>query len=205
MLITRARGRHRVIKWTRCVFCRFFDLPILHSGHWFAAPLLSAHHMLGQWTGTSVDERFGTLIWLTPSLLVQYNIDRDQKKPVSTIFSPCRCSLIGSNSRSECQWKTRWVIPNRLTSTIRISHYELICSCPEWSCFAVSDLLQCCERIAFPVNDLLLSWQLTHSENVHINTRAKGNPVQAAREGSIIFRFERPTSRKSAKCNRKIR
>ena len=49
---------------TRCVFCRSFGLPILHSGHWFAAPLLSAHHMLGQWTGTSVDERFGTLIWL---------------------------------------------------------------------------------------------------------------------------------------------
>ena len=114
--------------------------------------------------------------------LVQYNIDRDQKKPVSTILirgneitqKMCACSLISSNSRSECQWKTRWVIPNRLTSTIRISHYELICSCSEWSCFcrkrfafAVSDLLQCCERIAFPVSDLLLPWELTHSKNVH--------------------------------------
>ena len=40
--------------------CRFCTL----DADWFAAPLLSAHHMLGQWTGTSVDERFGTLIWL---------------------------------------------------------------------------------------------------------------------------------------------
>ena len=36
----------------------------------------------------------------------------------------------------------------------------------------------------------------THSQNVHVNMRAKGNPVKAAREGSIIFRFERPTSRR---------
>ena len=57
----------------------------------------------------------------TPLLLVQYNIDRDQKKPVSTIFihgneitQMCACSLlhleiycISSNSRSEGQWKTR--------------------------------------------------------------------------------------------------
>ena len=50
---------------------------------------------------------------------------------------------------------------------------------------------------------VLLPWQLTHSENV--STRAKRNPVKAAREGSIIFRFETPTSRKSAKCNRKTR
>ena len=35
---------------------------------WFTAPLLSAHH-IG-----------------TPVLLVKYNIDRDQKKPVSTVF-----------------------------------------------------------------------------------------------------------------------
>ena len=58
----------------------------------------------------------------TPLLLVQFNIDRDQKKPVSTIFicgneiteKLCACSLlhleiydISSNSRSEGQWKTR--------------------------------------------------------------------------------------------------
>ena len=40
--------------------CRFCTL----DADWFAAPLLSAHHKLGQWTGTSGDERFGTLIWL---------------------------------------------------------------------------------------------------------------------------------------------
>ena len=39
--------------------------------------------------------------------------------------------------------------------------------------------------------------------SVNVNTRAKGNPMKAVREGSIIFRFERPTSRKSAKCNKK--
>ena len=33
------------------------------------------------------------------------------------------------------------------------------------------------------------------------NTKAKRNPVKAVREGPIIFRFERPTSRKSAECN----
>ena len=38
-----------------------------------------------------------------------------------------------------------------------------------------------------------------------VNTRVKGNPVKAVREGSIIFRFESPTNRKSAKCNRKTR
>ena len=41
--------------------------------------------------------------------------------------------------------------------------------------------------------------------NVHLNTRAKGNPVKSAREGSIILRFERPTSQQSAKSNRKTR
>ena len=30
----------------------------------------------------------------------------------------------------------------------------------------------------------------THSVNVHVNTKAKGNPMKAAREGSIILRFE---------------
>ena len=114
-----------------------------------------------------------------PLLLVQYNIDRDQEKPVSTIFirgnkitqKMCACSLlhlemydISSNSRSEVQWKTRWVIPmsyceeqqhfeNRLTSTIKISHPELICFCHEWICF-------CRERFASAVSYLLLLWQL---------------------------------------------
>ena len=63
----------------------------------------------------------------------------------------------------------------------------------------------CREQIPFPVSDLLLPWQLTYSDNVHVNTIAKGNPVKAVREGSMIFRFERPTSRKSAKCNRNTR
>ena len=39
--------------------CRFCTL----DADWFLAPCLSAHHMLGQWTGISVDERFATLIW----------------------------------------------------------------------------------------------------------------------------------------------
>ena len=39
--------------------CRFCTL----DANWFLAPCLSAHHMLGQWTGISVDERFATLIW----------------------------------------------------------------------------------------------------------------------------------------------
>ena len=39
-------------------FCRFCTL----DADWFATPLLSAHHMLGQWTWTIVDERFGTLM-----------------------------------------------------------------------------------------------------------------------------------------------
>ena len=42
-------------------------------------------------------------------------------------------------------------------------------------------------------------------ENVYVNTRALGNPVKAVSEGSLIFRFERPISRKGAKCNRKTR
>ena len=32
--------------------------------------------------------------------------------------------------------------------------------------------------------------QVTHSVNVHVNTKAKGNPMKAEKEGSIIFRFE---------------
>ena len=32
---------------------------------------------------------------------------------------------------------------------------------------------------------------VTHSVNVHVNTRAKGNPIKAVRAGSIILRFER--------------
>ena len=66
-----------------------------------------------------------------------------------------------------------------------VSRSELICFC--------------CERFAFDVTELAFA------ENVHVNTRAKGNPVKAMREGSIIFRFERPASRKSAECNRKTR
>ena len=27
-------------------------------------------------------------------------------------------------------------------------------------------------------------------QRVHVNTRAKGNPMKAVREGSIIFRFD---------------
>ena len=42
-----------------------------------------------------------------------------------------------------------------------------------------------------------------HSVNVHVNTGAKGNPIKAMKEDLIIFRFERPTSRKKAKSNRK--
>ena len=38
--------------------------------------------------------------------------------------------------------------------------------------------------------------KVTYSENVHVNTIAKVNPVKAVREGSMIFRFERPTSRR---------
>ena len=37
------------------------------------------------------------------------------------------------------------------------------------------------------------------------NTRAKENPMEAVRDSSIILRFEKPTSRKSAKSNRKTR
>ena len=33
--------------------------------------------------------------------------------------------------------------------------------------------------------------------NVHV--RAKGNPMKAVREGSIIFHFERPTSQRVPK------
>ena len=53
--------RRRVLKWTPFFFvvlvCRFCTL----DPDWFAAPLLSAHHMLGQWTGTSSDKWFGML------------------------------------------------------------------------------------------------------------------------------------------------
>ena len=128
----------------------------------------------------------------TPLLLVQYNIERDHKKPVSTIFirgnqitqKMCACSLlhleiydINSNSRSEGRWKHgEWyrcpTVKSSNTSRnykIKISHSELICFCRGELIFAVSD-----------------------SENVNVlNTRVKGNPVK---EGSIIFRFERPTS-----------
>ena len=78
---------------------------------------------------------------------------------------------------------------NRLTSTIKI-YIILICICRERICFCRERICCCLERNAFDSQ--------THSENVHINTRAKGNPVKAVREGSIIFRFERPASRKSA-------
>ena len=52
--------RRRVIKWvsffcfSSC--CRFCTL----NADWFATPLLTVHHMLGQWTRLSGDERFGT-------------------------------------------------------------------------------------------------------------------------------------------------
>ena len=63
----------------------------------------------------------------------------------------------------------------------------------------------CRVRLLFPWVICFCRDSLTHSENVHVNTRAKGNPVKAVREGSIIFRFEWPTSWKSATCNRKTR
>ena len=55
------------------------------------------------------------------------------------------------------------------------------------------------ERNAFAVSDLLFSFavtvvghrKVTHSDNVHVNTRAKANPVNAVREDSIIVRSER--------------
>ena len=34
-----------------------------------------------------------------------------------------------------------------------------------------------------------------------VNTIAKGNPMKAVKEASIIFRFERHTSQQSAKSN----
>ena len=53
--------RCRVLKWTPFFFlvlvCRFCTL----DADWFASTLLLTHHMLGQWTGTSGDEWFGTL------------------------------------------------------------------------------------------------------------------------------------------------
>ena len=42
-----------------------------------------------------------------------------------------------------------------------------------------------------PGNGLLM--MLIHSVNVHVNEGAKGDRIKAVREGSIIFRFERPT------------
>ena len=103
----------------------------------------------------------------TSLLLVQYNIDRDQKKPVSTIFirgneitqKMCACSLlhleiydISSNSRSEGQNTFSEPMPyceeqphfeNRLTSTIK---YRIL----SWFAFAVSEF-------AFAVSDLLFA------------------------------------------------
>ena len=52
----------------KTVFLFRLGLPILHFGRWLVRGtlrLLSAHHMLGQWTGTSGDEQFGTLIYMT--------------------------------------------------------------------------------------------------------------------------------------------
>ena len=135
----------------------------------------------------------------TPVLLVKYNIDRDQKKPVSTIFirgneitqKMCARSLISSNSRSECQWKTNWVTPNRLTSTIRISHSELINDLAlSEVVFAVSGLLLPWVICFSAVSELLFLWVICfckfrehHSENIiQVNTRAKGNPEKAVRE-----------------------
>ena len=43
-----------------------------------------------------------------------------------------------------------------------------------------------------PVELMFFVSLVTHSVNVHVNTRAKGNPIKAVREGrSIILRFER--------------
>ena len=42
-----------------------------------------------------------------------------------------------------------------------------------------------------PGNGLLM--MLIHSVNVHVNEGAKEDRIKAVREGSIIFRFERPT------------
>ena len=55
------------------------------------------------------------------------------------------------------------------------------------------------ERNAFAVSDLLFPFavtvvghrKVTHSDNVHINTKVKANPVKAVREVSIIFRPEK--------------
>ena len=122
--------------------------------------------------------------------LVQYNIDRDQKKPVSTIFirgneitqKMCACSLISSNTLSDTE-QTDLHNKNIALWVDLLLPWVNCCFCREQFAFAVSDLLQCRERITFPVSDLLLPWELTHSENIHVNTRAKGNPVKAVREG----------------------
>ena len=118
--------------------------------HWFAAPFLSAHYIIGQWTGTHMTyKRIRVMPYFlpcgvhqlrllclyfivnfticriisgfgTPLLLFQYNIERSQKKPM--------------NSHTTSQW---------------------FCFCHLRICFAVSDLLLpwmicfCRNRICF--------------------------------------------------------
>ena len=61
-------------------------------------------------------------------------------------------------------------------------------------------------RTHTPVSLSVLTWcYVIQSVIVHVNTRAKGNPMKAVRKGSIILRFERPTSLQSAKSNWKTR
>ena len=48
----------------------------------------------------------------------------------------------------------------------------------------------CNVREGVPLKELSRVSHFTHSVNVHVNTRAKGNPMKAVREGSIIFRFD---------------
>ena len=74
--------------------------------------------------------------------------------------------------------------------------------------FAVSDLLLPWAIYFSAVSELLFPWVIyfyRERERRGKHESKSGNPVKAVREGSIIFRFERPTSRKSVKCNRKTR
>ena len=41
-----------------------------------------------------------------------------------------------------------------------------------------------------PVELMYFVIYVTHFMNVHPNTRAKGNPMKAVRDGSIIVRFD---------------
>ena len=98
-------GRHRVIKWSRCVFGHLFGLPILHFERWLlhglmTCSLLFADHVLGKVQGT-VDKIISTCGVLNVCLAWLYELFVGMLTSLTNAYAGCGKPTLHFNERSD--------------------------------------------------------------------------------------------------------